>query len=183
MSRRALRLFFVAAAAGAASAVIVAAAFVLGPAVPPGRSSDAIPLIGIDAIPPNGVAQVEVKELAGLDALANAQRERAHMTLWGPRSRPQGMPVFVVADDGDGVRAFLGVDPRTGCALADKTAGRARVGEIAFVDVCHGTAYDRFGRPIRGPGMWLLDELVLQVRGGIVYAVPHRVIAGGVASR
>lgn len=182
MSRRSARLFFVAAATAAGSALVLAAAFTLGPAVPAGRSSDAIPLIGVDAIQPDRVVQLEVKEMVGLDALANAQRERGHMTLWGPRSRPQGMPVFVV-DGGDGVHAFLGVDPRTGCALEDKTGGRARIGEIAFVDVCHGTAYDRFGRPIRGPGMWLLDELVLQVRGGVVYAVPHRVIAGGVASR
>jgi hypothetical protein len=31
--------------------------------------------------------------------------------------------------------------------------------------------------------MWSLDELVLRVRDGIVYALPHKVIAGGVAIR
>ena len=182
MSRRAARVFFAAAVTAAGSVLVLAVLFALGPAVPAGRSSDAIPLIGVDAIQPGRVVQLEVKELAGLDGLANAQRERGHMTLWGPRSRPHGMPVFVV-DGGDGVRAFLGVDPRTGCALRDMSGGRARITEIAFVDECHGTAYDVVGRPTRGPGMWVLDELVLQVRGGVVYAARHRIIAGGVASR
>lgn len=182
MSRRAARLFFVAAAIGAAGVMFLAAASMLGPAIPPGRSSDDIALIGADAVPPNAVVALTIKELGGLDRLANTQRERGEMTLWGPRSRPQGMPIFVVGGS-DGVRAYLGVDPRTGCALVDKTGGRGRIDEVAFVDSCHGTAYDVYGRPIRGPGMWLLDELVLHVRDGVVYAVPHRVIAGGVASR
>lgn len=182
MSRRLARFFFVSAATVAAGAIFVAVASVLGPATPPGQSSDDIALVHLDALQPNVVVRLTVKELSGLDRLANAEREREHRTLWTPRSRPQGMPVLVVGGH-DRVRAFLGVDPRTGCALEDKTGGRGVIDEVAFVDVCHGTAYDLSGRPTRGPGMWLLDELVLHVRAGIVYAEQHKVIAGGVAMR
>jgi nitrite reductase/ring-hydroxylating ferredoxin subunit len=129
------------------------------------------------------VVRITVKELVGLDRLANAERERGHMTLWGPRSRPAGMPIFLVREKDDGVHAFLGVDPRTGCELVDKTFGSGLVEASAFMDSCHGTTYDVSGRPTNGPGIWFLDELVLHVRSGVVYAEPHKVIAGGVAVR
>jgi hypothetical protein len=92
------------------------------------------------------------------------------------------MPVFVVRDADDGVRAFLGVDPRTGCELeANSVAGFADA--RAFVDVCHGTAYDLSGRPTSGPGAWFLDQLVLHVREGIIYAETRDVVAGPLAVR
>jgi hypothetical protein len=154
----------------------------LGPSAQPG-GTDEIGLVRLEILRPNEVVRLTVKELSGLDRLANAERERGHMTLWGPRSRPAGMPIFLVRAEGDGVHAFLGVDPRTGCELEDKTGGSGSDSANAFVDTCHGTAYDRAGRPRSGPGMWSLDELVLRVRDGIVYALPHKVIAGGVAIR
>jgi hypothetical protein len=182
MSRRLARLFFISSATALASALLVAVAFTLGPQTLPGRSPDEVALIRLEALQSNVVVRLEVKELSGLDRLANAERERKHMTLWGPRSRPQGMPVFLI-NLGDGVRAFLGVDPRTGCELEDKTGGHRFIDAVAFIDVCHGTAYDLSGRPTRGPGMWFLDELVLHVRAGVVYAETRHIVAGGVAAR
>ena len=182
MSRRLARLFFVSATTALASALLVAVAFTLGPQTLPGRSPNEIALVRFEDVQPNVVVRLEVKELSGLDRLANAEREQEHMTLWGPRSRPQGMPVFVVGAN-EGVRAFLGVDPRTGCELEDRTGGGHRIIGAAFIDVCHGTAYDSSGRPTRGPGMWFLDELVLHVRAGVVYAETRHIVAGGVAAR
>jgi hypothetical protein len=183
VSRRPARLFFALAAVAAAGVIVLAVAFALGPNARPGPGADEVALVRVEDLRLNEVTHLTVKELSGLDRLANSERERGHMTLWGPRSRPAGMPVFLVRAD-NGVRAFLGVDPRTGCELEDRIHGRAVVGDaFAFVDVCHGTGYDMSGRPTRGPGMWFLDELVLHIRSGIVYAAPHEVIAGGVARR
>ncbi|MDP9252090.1 MAG: hypothetical protein M3O80_03705 [Chloroflexota bacterium] len=178
--RRTARFFFAASALAAVGVAAVTVAFRLGPAPLPGES-DEIGLIRLETLGPNQIVRLTVKEFSGLDRLANAERERGHMSLWGPRSRPAGMPIFVVRAGDDGVHAFLGVDPRTGCELEDKTYGSGAADANAFVDTCHGTAYDLSGRPTRGPGVWFLDELVLHVRSGIVFAERHKVIAGGVA--
>jgi nitrite reductase/ring-hydroxylating ferredoxin subunit len=177
--RRPARLFFAGSALAAVSVAAVAVAFVLGPTPLPGQL-DEIGLARLETLGPDQIVRLTVKELAGLDRLANAERERGDMSLWGPRSRPTGMPIFLVRGRADEVHAFLGVDPRTGCPLQDKTYGSGAVDANAFVDTCHGTAYDLSGRPTSGPGIWFLDELVLHVRSGIVYAERHKVIAGRV---
>ncbi|HJW49781.1 MAG TPA: hypothetical protein VJ726_10225 [Candidatus Limnocylindria bacterium] len=82
MSRRLARLFFFTAATALASALLVAVAFALGPQTLPGRSPDEIALIRLEALQSNVVVRLEVKELSGLDRLANEERERKHMTLW-----------------------------------------------------------------------------------------------------
>jgi hypothetical protein len=51
-------------------------------------------------------------------------------------------------------------------------------GALAFHDVCHGSLYDVEGQHIGGPSPWGLDELVLSVRGGIVYADRRKVLPG-----
>jgi Rieske Fe-S protein len=178
--RRSARLFFGVSALAAVSVIAVAIVFMLGPTPPPGQL-DEIGLVRLETLGPDQIVRVTVKELSGLDRIANAERERGHMSLWGPRSRPAGMPIFVVRRGDDGVHAFLGVDPRTGCELEDKTYGSGAADASAFVDMCHGTTYDLGGRPTSGPGIWFLDELVLHVRSGIVYAERHTVIAGAVA--
>ncbi|MDP9282181.1 MAG: hypothetical protein M3P38_08810 [Chloroflexota bacterium] len=154
----------------------------LGPTPLPGQLNE-IGLVRLETLGPNQIVRLRVKELSGLDRIANAERERGHMSLWGPRSRPAGMPIFVVRRGDDGVHAYLGVDPRTGCELEDKTYGSGAGDANAFVDMCHGTAYDLGGRPTSGPGTWFLDELVLHTRSGILYAELHKVIAGKVAVR
>ena len=178
MKRAAARAFFAIAATTTAGALFLAAAFVLSGGPPPTQPSD-IRLVRLDAMQPNEVVLVKAKELSGLDRLANAQRERTHQTLWSPRSRPAGMPVFIVRTSDDDVHAFLGVDPRTGCDL--EYDSRRVAGSIVFVDVCHGSGYDLSGRPTRGPGSWHLDELVLHIRDGFVFADVHKIIAGGIA--
>lgn len=181
MSRQAARLLFAASGAAALAVMIVAVAFTLGPQTAPNRPPGEIALVGLETLGANGIVHLTVKELTGLDRLADAERRASGWTtLVPPRTHPQGMPVFVVRLD-ERVRAFLGVDPRTGCALENKSARLSDA--VAFVDVCHGTAYDLDGRPTSGPGMWLLDELVLQIRDGVVYAQTRRVVAGGVAAR
>ena len=180
--RRSARLFFRVSVLAAVGLIAVAIAFMLGPTAPPGQS-DEIGLVRLETLGPNQIVRLTVKELSGLDRIANAERERGHMSLWGPRSRPAGMPIFVVRRGDDGVHAFLGVDPRTGCELEDRTYGSGAAEANAFVDMCHGTAYDLGGRPTGGPGLWFLDELVLHTRSGILYAELHKVIAGGVAVR
>jgi len=180
--RQSARLFFGVSVLAAVSVIVIAVAFVLGPTPVPGQL-DEIGLVRLETLGPNQIVRLTVKELSGLDRVANAERERGHMSLWGPRSRPAGMPIFVVRRGDDGVHAFLGVDPRTGCELEDKTYGSGASDANAFVDRCHGTAYDLAGRPTSGPGIWFLDELVLHTRSGILYAELHKVIAGGVAVR
>jgi len=174
------RVFFALSALAAAGVIAVAIGHAVGPTARPGSDVGEVGLLRLEALRANEVVHLTVKELSGLDRLANAARQRGHMTLWGPRSRSAGMPIFLVRGS-DGVRAFLGVDPRTGCELSDGTVGSAVGTPAAFVDVCHGTTYDLGGRPTRGPGIWSLDELVLHVRHGVVYAEPHRVIAAVVA--
>lgn len=181
--RRPARLFFAISAAAASGIVVVAIALALGPMRLPAEAAGEVGLIRLESLRTDHVVPLTLKEFSGLDRLANAERERGHMTLWGPRARPAGMPVFVVRDKDDDVRAFLGVDPRTGCELDDRTDDSGAFETRAFIDVCHGTTYDLNGRPTSGPGMWFLDELVVHVRAGIVYAERHKVIAGGVAVR
>ena len=180
--RRSARRFFGVSVVAAVSVIAVAIAFMLGPTALPGQL-DEIGLVRLETLGPNQIVRLTVKELSGLDRIANAERERGRMSLWGPRSRPAGMPIFVVRRGDEGVHAFLGVDPRTGCELEDKTYGSGAADARAFVDACHGTAYDLAGRPTSGPGMWFLDQLVVHVRSGIVYAERDKVIAGGVAVR
>jgi Rieske Fe-S protein len=45
-------------------------------------------------------------------------------------------------------------------------------------DVCHGSIYDFAGQHVGGPSPWSLDELVLTVKGGRVYARTDAVIPG-----
>lgn len=105
----------------------VAVAFALGPQTAPNRPPGEIALVSLETLGANRVVHRRVQELIGLDRLADAERRaRGWTTLAPPRTHPQGMPVFVVRAD-ERVRAFLGVDPRTGCALDNKSA---RLSEI-----------------------------------------------------
>jgi hypothetical protein len=181
--KRPARLFFAVSAVAATSVIVMAVVFSLGPTAKGGDVAADVGLLRLESLRTNEVVRLTVKELSGLDRLANAERDRGHMSLWGPRSRPAGMPVFLVRATDDRLRAFLGVDPRTGCELVDRTFGSGLDETFALMDSCHGTVYDLRGRPTSGPGMWFLDELVLHVRSGVVYAETHKVIAGGVAVR
>jgi Rieske Fe-S protein len=49
--------------------------------------------------------------------------------------------------------------------------------------MCHGSIYDFDGEHIGGPSPWSLDELILTVRDGRVYARTDEVIPGHLTRR
>ena len=83
------------------------------------------------------------------------------------------------------MHAFIGTDPRNGCALQWKTLPSesnwyidgVRV-QAVFNDPCHGSAYDRRGRVIAGPSPWDLNELATEVRGTELFVDPGRILVG-----
>lgn len=93
--------------------------------------------------------------------------------------------VFLVRDEGAKLHAFIGEDPRNGCALEWMTLkpdynwfiDGVRV-EAVFHDVCHGSLYDRRGHIVGGPSPFDLNELVTEIRDGDVYVDPGRVLVG-----
>jgi hypothetical protein len=86
--------------------------------------------------------------------------------------------LYLVRYDGT-VRAFIASDPRTGCRLNVDHAGvRLAEGVLAFHDTCYGSIYDVNGTKLGGPSPWMLDELVVSVRDGLVYVDRSRVIPG-----
>jgi hypothetical protein len=117
------------------------------------------------------------------------QRDR---TGFGPCSPGQmGCPasievrpitVFLVRDEGGALRAFIGEDPRNGCALVwmpiPASASGSRPYDAVFSDVCHGSIYDRRGQRVGGPSPWNLNQLATEIRDSDVYIDPGRVVVG-----
>lgn len=96
-------------------------------------------------------------------------------------------PVFLVRDRTGAIHAFIGEDPRTGCALRWRSLPPSESWSIdgipldgLFYDPCHGTEYDRTGRLIGGPGPWYLNALRTEVRNGILYVDPATILTGGI---
>ncbi len=112
---------------------------------------------------------VTMRDDIGLDAKARDLRSQGTYTM-GVRAHHDELPVWVVRS-GSTVRAFIAIDPRNGCDLAP-------LGPVTFHDVCHGSLYGLSGEHIGGPSPWTLDELVLSIRGDIVYADRHTVLPG-----
>jgi Rieske Fe-S protein len=94
-------------------------------------------------------------------------------------------PVFLVRDEGGALHAFIGADPRNGCALQwyaippdqNWSIDGVRV-EAVFRDPCHGSMYDRTGQVIAGPSPWDLNQLATEVRGGDLYVDPGKIVVG-----
>lgn len=140
----------------------------------------------LDALPDGVPHEIVVPELRGLDVVARQLRRSALGTtpgvpVMGTRATREGdLHVFLVRDDGN-VRGFIGLDPRNSCPLdVMKVTKDSRVPPsiTVFHDVCHGSLYDVNGNHYGGPSPWTLDQLVLSVRNGVVYADLHDVIAG-----
>lgn len=94
----------------------------------------------------------------------------------------QSMRVFLVRDEGGALHAFIGEDPRNGCALEWMTIAVSPpnrvLNDAVFHDVCHGSIYDRRGQIVGGPSPWNLNALATEIRDGDVYIDPGRILVG-----
>lgn len=149
--------------------------------------------------PPHAVAKVaeisttprsvSVLMRRGLDRAL--QRERSNFGTCpgamgcGVSSELQPTTVFLVRDEAGELHAFIGHDPRNGCALQWYTIPPehnwyiegVRV-QAVFRDPCHGSMYDRRGRVIAGPSPWDLNEFATEIRDGDVYVDPGNILVG-----
>jgi Rieske Fe-S protein len=138
---------------------------------PPGRSDSAIATVNALSATPTFLV---LRDLAGLDALAHSRREQQGIPVMGRASIGPDLPVWIFRV-GDDVRAFIARDPRNGCPLELYPAGpsmqhTAVAGFALFHDTCHGSLYDDRGRPVGGPSPFYLDQLLLTIKDGAVYA-------------
>jgi hypothetical protein len=93
--------------------------------------------------------------------------------------------VFVIRDEDGQLHAFIGEDPRNGCALEWMTLkpdynwfiNGVRM-DAVFHDVCHGSLYDRRGHVVGGPSPFDLNELATEIRGEDLYVDPGRILIG-----
>ena len=159
-------------------AASAAAAFTPKPvAIVPARD---VAIAKLDSLADGVPVSRVVPELQGLDLLASRDREGAFPRMGMRVPRDGDLAVWLVRDDGS-VRAFIAIDPRNGCRLETlkiTTDSRVPPSIPVFHDVCHGSLYDLNGTRIGGPSPWALDELVLSVRNGVVYADLHDVKPG-----
>ena len=132
-----------------------------------------------------------VPRLVASDQLTTLARKAWDLRAAGPY-KPMGgprvgteLPIWLVRS-GDSVRAFIAIDPRNGCRLdALKVTKDSRVPPsiTIFHDICHGSLYDLSGDRYGGPSPWTLDELVVSVRAGVVFADRTAVYPGRLALR
>ena len=119
---------------------------------------------------------------------ADRVQQRAGSSPFGPcRPGVIGCPsssdlvpvtVFLLRDDTGQPRAFIGEDPRNGCALEWLPERREQQQPAVFRDSCHGSIYDRQGRLVGGPSPWNLNGLALEVREGKAYIDPKIIVTG-----
>jgi Rieske Fe-S protein len=120
-----------------------------------------------------------VRAADGADRVLQRQRTgnpcAAVPTMGCPRSTPiQMVPVLLVRDSADTIRAFIGEDPRNGCALD----WRPEVQGGVFHDVCHGSLYDRQGHVAGGPSPWNLNQWAVEVKDGKVFVDSSKILPG-----
>jgi Rieske Fe-S protein len=114
------------------------------------------------------------------------QRERSALgecttqTMGCPASlKVRAVTVFLVRDDANALHAFIGEDPRNGCALEWLSSVSAGQVMGVFHDVCHGSFYDRRGQRVGGPSPWNLNELATSTRGDVIWVEPDHIVVGG----
>jgi Rieske Fe-S protein len=120
-------------------------------------------------------AFVTMHDDVGLDTKARNLRSQGRVHPMAGWAHQEELPIWVVKS-GSSVRAFIAIDPRNGCNLNVITG-------TLFHDVCHGSIYTLAGEHAGGPSPWTLDELVVSIRGGIVYADRHAVLPGNLINR
>ena len=178
MSHRGPRLLFVAAClvSGVLAVLFVAAA--LQPKPVPIVVEREIVIAPVAALRDGVPDLVSITDLKGLDAVARRLRSTPYIPM--SRSvRPGDLPVYIVKEDGS-IRAFIAIDPRNGCDLRYEDATTKPWGRFpaGFHDICHGSFYDLDGNLLGGPSPWAMDELVVTVREGKVYADRSAVLPG-----
>jgi Rieske Fe-S protein len=179
---RAVFAFGVALAAGML-AISAAAAFTPKP-VPVATARD-VAVAKLDELADGVPLFVASDQLTTLARKAwDLRRVGPYQPMSGPKALTE-LPIWLVRSDGD-VRAFIAIDPRNGCRLETlKVTRDSRVPPSipVFHDVCHGSLYDLTGERAGGPTPWTLDELIVSVRGGLVYVDRAAVTPGRLAAR
>lgn len=93
-------------------------------------------------------------------------------------TEPAPVTVFLVRDASGQLHAFIGEDPRNGCALEWLPERPELQQRAVFHDTCHGSVYDRQGHVVGGPSPWNLNELATETGDGKVYVDPQRILSG-----
>lgn len=145
------------------------------------------------ALAPHAVARVSdvsptplaVKVLFRRGSDRILQRERTGLRPcstgdMGCQSSVETVPVrvFLVQDEAGLLHAFIGEDPRSGCALEWRAEQVEQRQPAGFHDLCHGSHYDRRGRIAGGPSPWGLNELALEARGDMLWVDPRAILTG-----
>ncbi len=154
MRRHPLRVFFALAALALVVGFGLAAVALLRP---PGPAPEVF-LASVEQVTDIPLL-LQIPEAKELSAIARLRRGSA--TTGGGLSAVDPRALYLIRDEGGGVRAFLAADPRNGCALEWR--------DSRFHDICHGSMYDRNGTVTGGPSPWALDEAIVSVRGGRVF--------------
>jgi hypothetical protein len=113
--------------------------------------------------------RVTMHDDVGLDIKARDLRGRGIYHPMTGRAHQEELPIWVVKS-GSSVRAFIAIDPRNSCDLEVKAQ--------VLHDICHGSIYNFDGAHVGGPSPWSLDELVVSIRGDVVYADRYAVLPG-----
>jgi Rieske Fe-S protein len=171
MTRRGRRAFFVTGALATAllGAVAVSATLASRPYV---LNEGVVAIASLEALPQGAPVLVTVKELAGLEREAGRVRWQF---FGGTRvNTSTELPVYLVRDGAE-VHGFIAVDPRNGCLI------EVRFG--LFHDVCHSSLYNFAGQKVGGPSPYAMDQLVVTIRDGRIYADVRKVTPGRVLMR
>jgi Rieske Fe-S protein len=121
---------------------------------------------------------VGAPEIDGVEYSARQQRFGGVNYLRLPFSvHPNPTALFLVRDVAGRVRAFIAVDPISGCGLRWEPA------RTVFSDPCRGALYNEDGAVVGGPGFWELDQVEVTIREDSVLVYPSRVLLGGCADR
>ena len=162
------RAFFVLAVFAASAMFGVVAKAAVTPKPVPVIDQTEVAIATVEQLKERQPALVMVPALKDLEAKAR----RARNWSFGRSPAPSALPVYLVKD-AETVRAFIAFDPRNGCDL-----DIIQWGTMLFHDVCHGALYDFAGQHVGGPSPFTLDELVITVRNGVVFASVRDVIPG-----
>ncbi len=178
------RALFVAGSIAAAAALAVAVSFALVPKDVAKIESPYVALANVASLRDGVPFAVTFVDDYGLDVKAREARDLGGYRAMGARPHQPDLPVWLVKTDGE-VRAFIALDPRNSCRLEllPTSAQYYTKGVTVFHDICHGSIYGLSGEKRGGPTPWSLDQLVVSIRAGIVYADRHIVIPGTLAPR